>query len=345
MRIGVVSTTCIPTPPIEGGYGGEQLIFDLCEAFAHKGHKAFLFGCEGSKAPPDGSVFTVPQTYKTFPEMRAAEKMWIDKYTYVLDSCEMIFDFSVFHTVATWCWLHDAPIPCASVLFSGKSLDVPNPPQNLVFYTQFHARWGVSKGLVPRAIIPQPLDTDFYAFREQKEDFFLFLGYLAPVKGAVEAIEAAREAGVRLVVAGDTKFSDHGEIAKPVIEKCKLEGVEFVDSPTREQKRDLMQRATALVCPLKEANGLMLTMLEAMSCGTPSIVANVDAIPEELPKEMGLIINNNSEMVEAMKKIRENPNVLDRKLITQWVRSNFDRHVIADRYLNLANEVMGGRSW
>lgn len=343
MRIGVVSTTCIPTPP--DGYGGERLIFDLCEAFAHKGHKVLLFGCEDSKAPPDGSVFTVPQTYKTFPEMRAAEKMWIDKYTYVLDSCEMIFDFSVFHTVATWCWLHDAPIPCASVLFSGKSLDVPNPPYNLVFYTQFHARWGVSKGLVPRAIIPQCLDTDFYAFREGKEDFFLFLGYLAPVKGAVEAIDAAKEAGVRLVVAGDTKFSDHGEIAKPVIEKCKLEGVEFVDSPTREQKRDLMQRALGIISPQKEANAILLTILETMACGGIPVASAVDAIAEDLPKEVAFLAKSQGEMAEAMRKVKEDPHVLDRKLITQWVRSNFDRHAIAERYLNLANEVVGGRSW
>jgi glycosyltransferase involved in cell wall biosynthesis len=112
-------------------------------------------------------------------------------------------------------------------------------------------------------VIHPPIDTSYWTPDDSpKEGFFLVAGRLVAYKRPDIAVEAARLAGSRLVVAGDgPELASLRERAGPT--------VEFVIRPSGERLRDLYRRATALLLPGIEDFGM--TVIEAQACGTPVI--------------------------------------------------------------------------
>ena len=112
-------------------------------------------------------------------------------------------------------------------------------------------------------VIHPPIDTTFWTpDASPKDDFFLVAGRLVAYKRHDVAVEAARLAGSRLVVAGDGP-----ELA--ALKKDAGPTVEFVTRPSRERLRDLYRQAKALLLPGIEDFGM--TVIEAQACGTPVI--------------------------------------------------------------------------
>ena len=112
-------------------------------------------------------------------------------------------------------------------------------------------------------VVAPPVDTEFFTPIDQtRDDFFLVAGRLVPYKRPEVAVAAAREAGVRLVVAGDGRARERCEsVAGP--------DTEFIATPSRETLRDLFRRCRALLYPGVEDFGIM--PVEAQACGAPVI--------------------------------------------------------------------------
>ena len=111
-------------------------------------------------------------------------------------------------------------------------------------------------------VVHPPVDVEFYTpdAGVTREPFFLLAGRLVPYKRPELAVEAARKAGVRLVVAG----SGRAEAA------CRaLAGPEttFVGRVDDAALRDLYRRCAALLLPGVEDFGIV--PVEAAACGTP----------------------------------------------------------------------------
>jgi len=71
MKIGVISTAAIPTPPER--YGGiERIAWWLCCALSQMQHNVTLFAKEGSKAPPGGKLEAVTLSERQFAHAFAA---------------------------------------------------------------------------------------------------------------------------------------------------------------------------------------------------------------------------------------------------------------------------------
>ena len=114
------------------------------------------------------------------------------------------------------------------------------------------------------SVVWPPVDTSYYTLddRSPREDFFLVAGRLVPYKHPEIAVAAARDAGVRLVVAGDGRARRACEaVAGP-----RTELLGHVDDATL---RDLYRRCTALLYPGKEDFGII--PVEAQACGAPVI--------------------------------------------------------------------------
>ena len=94
----------------------------------------------------------------------------------------------------------------------------------------------------------------------EPEDFFLVVSALVPYKHVERAIEAARLAGVRLVVAGD---GPEGERLRALAGN----NVEFTGWVSDEELPEYYRRARALLYPGVEDYGI--TALEAQACGRP----------------------------------------------------------------------------
>ena len=112
-----------------------------------------------------------------------------------------------------------------------------------------------------RMIYP-PVDTEFYTPDETvpREDFYLWVGALAPYKRADLVVEACNRLRRRLVMIGSgTEQHRLARLAGPT--------VEMKGWLSDEQIRDHLRRARALIFPANEDFGIV--PLEAQACGTP----------------------------------------------------------------------------
>jgi glycosyltransferase involved in cell wall biosynthesis len=113
-------------------------------------------------------------------------------------------------------------------------------------------------------VVHPPVDVAWFTPDESRvrEDFFLFAGRLVPYKQPLVAVEAARRAGVKLVVAGDGR-------ERRAVERLAGAGVEMLGGVDDETLRDLYRRCQALVFPGEEDFGII--PVEAQACGTPVV--------------------------------------------------------------------------
>jgi glycosyltransferase involved in cell wall biosynthesis len=130
-----------------------------------------------------------------------------------------------------------------------------------------------------------------YPLREEKEDFLLFIGRTHPDKGPLRAVEAARAAGLPLVmaikVAEEVERKHWERDVKPLLP----EGTEIVSEIPHEDKVELMSRARAVLFPIDWEEPFGLVQTESMACGTPVIATPRGAVPEVVADgETGFIV-------------------------------------------------------
>lgn len=156
------------------------------------------------------------------------------------------------------------------------------------------------------ATVYNAINVKSYPFREKKEDFFLWLSRVSPLKGAHYAVRIAREAGIKLVMAGkidevDRYYYEHD--VRPFIDGKQ---VEFLGEVSEEEKRELMGKARAFIFPITWSEPFGLVMIEAMACGTPVLATGRGAVPEVVKDgETGFIVKKPMEIVDKIKKVDE----------------------------------------
>jgi glycosyltransferase involved in cell wall biosynthesis len=131
-------------------------------------------------------------------------------------------------------------------------------------------------GLNVVATIHHAVDTEVFAFRADPEDYLLFLGRFTPGKGVLEAIEAARRTGMRLLVAA-AENEYYREVVAPLVNE---HDVVFVGEVDRRTAARLLASARALIYPVQTAEPFGLVLAEAASCGTPVAALNHGAVGE-----------------------------------------------------------------
>jgi len=118
-----------------------------------------------------------------------------------------------------------------------------------------------------------------YAPARSREGYALFLGRIAPYKGVHVAIDAAAEAGVRLVIAGHTgAFADRAYVER-IRRYAANKGMRFIGDVTAREKADLLARACCLIAPSDWSSlpgsppeSFGIVVVEALLSGAPAIV-------------------------------------------------------------------------
>lgn len=178
-------------------------------------------------------------------------------------------------------------------------------------------------------------DMDVYTFQPKVAGGapLVFLSRIEQIQGTHLAIEAAKRAGVPLVIAGN--HARKGENAlywykmiEPLLGK---DGVEYVGPVDDRQKNELLGKARALIVPIQWNEPSGNVFIEALARGTPVISSPRGALPEIVKDgEHGYLCEGVDALVEAIKSAGR----IDRNACRQHAEENFSAGVIAERYLN-----------
>lgn len=140
-------------------------------------------------------------------------------------------------------------------------------------------------------------DPDLFEYKENKQDYFLYLGRLIPSKGINLAVDVCEKIGQKLVVAG------HGNLEESIgreIPSC----VEFVGYADAEVRKELMSNAKGgFVCTYYSEHGGNVIHELGLS-GTPVIATNWGSFTHSvLHKKTGYLIQDGAEAQWAAKNI------------------------------------------
>ncbi|MEV8531591.1 glycosyltransferase family 4 protein [Streptomyces sp. NPDC051211] len=143
-----------------------------------------------------------------------------------------------------------------------------------------------------------------HPFREQKGDRVLFLGRIAADKGVHLAIDAAREAGRAITIAGMCNDPEEQPYFETEVVPRLGEDAQWVGEVDYHAKRELLADARCLVFPICWEEPFGMVMIEAMACGTPVVALRRGSVPEIVEHGVtGYICDHPSELAHAIQSV------------------------------------------
>lgn len=142
------------------------------------------------------------------------------------------------------------------------------------FFMEKFIEWGWSRErfvYIPNYIDANKISPDF-----EPGNYFLYFGRLAQEKGVATLLQAAKQAGVKLKIAG----TGPEESALHNLQEKLLGDVEFLGFQSGNALNTLIDGAKAIVLPSEWYENAPMSVLEAYARGKPVIGARIGGIPE-----------------------------------------------------------------
>ncbi len=304
----MVAPPWIPVPPVS--YGGTELAIDqLVRGLVRARHHVDLVAHPDSEIGRDVRGVTVhaPPIPVDGVEMGqcAHEIAWtLAAYAHL---CDLDPDIVHDHTVsgaalAPQLW------PGALVVTNHGPFDAVTTPvyaraaahASVIALTGAHA----ATTSIPTTVLHHGLDVDAFPFGRGDGGNLLFLGRMAPEKGAHLAVEVAERSGMRLVIAAKAREARERRYLDEVI-RPRLGGrIRFVEEPPTASKLRLLADAVALVNPIRWPEPFGLAMVEALACGTPVLAFAYGSAPELIRHgRTGYVCASVEEMTERVRQL------------------------------------------
>ena len=326
----------IPVPP--RGYGGIEAVVDLlCEVLVARGHEVTLFAAPGSRS----AAHVFPLLEDAHPDEIGASMY---ESNHVAGAWEQIdlaaaqgFSFDVLHDHSGFTALAmadriDVPmvhtIHGAFVRETARFYRRHGHKARLVAISRTQAD-SAPVGVRIAEIVPNPIVVDRWPLRTEKKDYLLWIGRMDPVKGAHRAIEAARLAGRKLVLAGPVQPGQESYFRECVEPRIDGERVHYLGEVTGIAKRALFANAAALLMPIRWREPFGMVMVEALACGTPVIAFPEGAAAEiVIDGENGMLVADEAEMAHASGRVGS----IDPQRCRASVAERYDVSVVAAAY-------------
>lgn len=281
MHIGVIAPPWVAVPP--PAYGGTELMIDaLCSALRRAGHRVTLFSTGDStcdverrwlfdRGDPDRMGHVVRELRHALAAYDAFDELGVDlvhDHTLVGPFTSETRRYPVVTTI-------HGPFDADLVDLYGRVAD--RVPIVAISHDQASR---APEGLPIAAVIHHGLELDRYPFSPTPGDHCLFLGRMSADKGVDIAIDAARQAGVPLVIAAKMREREERRFFDDVVLPLVGNGVEYVGEARFAEKVRLLGSACALLNPITWPEPFGLVMIEALACGTPVVGYAIGAAPE-----------------------------------------------------------------
>jgi glycosyltransferase involved in cell wall biosynthesis len=337
----LVAPVWFPVPP--RGYGGIELVVSLlADGLVDAGHDVTLFAAAGSVTKA-----TLATPLSEPPDPRELGNTWIEAY-HGLAAFLQADSFEIVHD-------HGGVVgPTCGAMLGGSppvvhTLHGPWTEETRLFYSLAHkyvhlvaisaAQRADNPDVHYAGMVHNGIDLAAYPFREDKDDFVVYIGRATPDKGPKEAIEIARRAGLPLHMILKRNEPPEAAYFHREIEPLLGADIELHEDVPHEVKVDLLGRASAMIFPIRWPEPFGLVMVEAMACGTPVVTTNWGAAPEVvMDGSTGFRRDTDEELAEALLEARS----LSPQDCRRWIDDQFSGPSMVRGYEAVYEEVLAG---
>jgi glycosyltransferase involved in cell wall biosynthesis len=342
LRVAMVAPPWFDVPP--PAYGGvEAVVADLVDELAARGHEVTLIGAGKhlTAAHRFISVWPDPPSERLgepFPEVLHAAR--VAEVLEELDA-DVIHDHSLAgpllgrgRQVPTVITVHGPVVGEEGEYYRALGRSV-----RMVAISE--AQRSHAPGLPWAATVHNAIRASTFPFRGEKEPFVLFLGRMNPNKGPHLAIDAARAAGLPIVLAGKcSEPQERAYLEREIMPRLGSD-TELFGVADATAKRDLLSRACALLFPIRWEEPFGLVMIEAMACGTPVVALRRGSVPEIVVNGVtGIVAGNPGQLPEAIELARR----LDPAACQAHVAARFTTELMAARYEDAYRRVLAEKA-
>jgi glycosyltransferase involved in cell wall biosynthesis len=335
LRVAMLAPPWISVPP--PGYGGvEAVVSVLSEALMRRGNDVTLFCAPGSTS----SARVVTLLEDAHPDEIERSLFEVDHVARAFAAIDLARESRRFDVVHDHCGF--------TALAMADRLDTPLvhtlhgqfTDATAAFYTRHESKATLvaisraQRAKAPRpmrgvAVIPNPIDVRGWPLQERKQDYVLWIGRMTAEKGPHRAIAAAREAGVRLVLAGVIQSGQQSFFDREVAPHIDGDRVSFLGEVGGAPKRSLFAGARALLMPISWEEPFGMVMVEALACGTPVIAFPAGAAKDlVLDGRTGFLVRDERAMAGAIGRLES----IAASDCRAWVAEHCDVDVVAEAY-------------
>ena len=339
LRIAHIAPVATTIPPPKSG-SVETMTSLLTEGLVARGHDVTLFAT--------GDSTTAAKLHATYPHGYWHDlNMWPWELYEMLNlaaAVERAADFDVIHYEAAYypmslAFARLSPTPIVQTLHHSPSLEEVKlwsryPEAPFVAISREQAR--LLDGLNVISTVLHGIDTDAFTFREQPDDYLLFLGRFTEGKGVLQAIEIARRVGMRLILAAaeDEYYRQH---VAPHVDGRRIV---YFGEADHAAKVSLYGGARALLYPIQSGEPFGLVLAEAMACGTPVAALDRGAVREVVDNGVtGAVYSNLEQMANELPRVFD----LDRRRVRERAVTRFGTARMVDEYVDVYRRLVDGR--
>lgn len=306
MRIAQIAPMWLEVPP--RAYGGTEYVISLLtEELIRRGHEVTLFATADSKTQanlipvwPKGLFWDHhADTFAVFGLLAKEVLERQNEFDIIHDHTETYLPpFTKFIEKPIVSTLHGLLGPAKTILLKKY------PKVNYVAISKNQKKSGPGINIVK--MVHHGIPIERFDFNPRPKDYLLWISNVAPDKGLAEAIQIAKMAKEKLIIAGPI-FSLHADYfehrIKPLIDGKQIQ---YVGGADFAKKVELFKNAKAFLFPIfRRQEPFGLVVIESMACGTPVITAKAGGSMPELVEEgkTGFLVSSPQEAVQAIKKL------------------------------------------
>jgi glycosyltransferase involved in cell wall biosynthesis len=324
--------------------GSEQILSLLDKAWTQAGYRSLVLAAEGSDVM--GELIPTPAMNGIVnPEIRCrAQQVHKELLEETLQRYDV--DLVHLHSLDFHCYLPvNDDVPALATLHlppdwyppSAYHLRRRHLYMNCVSWSE-HQACPPTDHLVPPVL--NGVDIEQFDWRSQNRTYALALGRICVEKGFHWALDAAKLAGVDLIVAGalfpDEYFENY--FRREIVPRLDARR-EYVGPVGFADKKRLMENAICLLVPSTVNETSSLVAMEALACGTPVIAFAAGALPEIVDHgRTGFVVSGVEEMVAAIPKAAE----LSRECCRRTAAARFSANRMVEEYSQLYAQIITG---
>jgi glycosyltransferase involved in cell wall biosynthesis len=181
--------------------------------------------------------------------------------------------------------------------------------------------------------IPNGTAVDYEPPPGKKNDFALVLGRICPEKGIDIALNAAKQAGIPLLIAGEIfSYLEHQQYFETMIKPRLDQTRHYIGPVGLEPKRKLLAQARCLVVSSRVPETSSLVAQEALAAGTPVVAFARGAMPETIDHgRTGYLVSDEQGLAAAMHQA----DAIDPEVCRAVARERFSADRMIENYFQL----------